>query len=190
MPKPSSFFPKTKFFINQSTPDPKKNFFENYSDHLDFLIQKFEQKFQQMQQMNSAMDMLRFIGKEALRRLSMFEQLRDRYDYFDEVVGATAMPALGLITSIASIGAALWEGTLTLAIKTGLKRNDYEDHLTNAGDFLLISVASILLSIASFLKSVISLVTRPIVTALQGYAEQDEDRFHNEDSIVGKAIFG
>ncbi|WP_298627384.1 hypothetical protein [uncultured Legionella sp.] len=190
MPNSSHFFPKTSFFINQKTPDPQKNFFENYSDHLGFLIIKFEQKFLQLQQMDSAQNALHFISKEALRRLNMFEQLRDRYDYFDEILGATALPALCLITSIASLSAALWESTQALAIKTGFTRNDNEDHLTDAGGFLLISVASILFSIASLLKSAISIVTRPIVTALQGYAEQDEDRFHNEESMVGRVLFG
>lgn len=190
MPQNFHFFPKSKFFINQKTPDPKKNFFENYSDHLDFLALKLDQKCYQLQQIDNTADAIRFIGKEALKRLTMFEQLRDAHDYFDEVLGVTVLPPLSIIISVAALGQALWEAAHHLAIKSGFTRNDYTDHLDNAGGFLLISITSILFSIACFLKSAISLATRPLVTAIHGYAEQDEDRFHNENSVIGRALFG
>lgn len=190
MPKFLNFFPKTKFFINQKKPDPTKNFFENYSDHLNFLIRKFDMKFNYLMSMDNTAAAFNYISKEALKRLSLFEQLRDGYDYFDEIMGTTTIPALGLIGSIASLGMALWESVQALVIKIRIIRTDHEDHLGNATGYLLLSAASFLVGMASFLKSALSLVTRPIVTALHGFAEQDEDRFYNEDSIVGRMIFG
>ena len=188
MPKIYNFFPKSKFFVNQKTPDPKKNFFENYSDHLDFLIMHFEQKFNKLRNFEDIGTALEYIGDEAIKRLKLFDQLRDGHDFFDEVVGATALPALGIIASIASLGTAIWESAQALAIKAGIARNDHEDHMDVAAGYLILSAASIILAIASFLKSAISIITRPIVTALTGFAEQDEDRFHNEDTFVGRAF--
>ncbi|KTD34368.1 hypothetical protein Lmor_1765 [Legionella moravica] len=188
MPKIHNFFSNTKIFVNQKTPDPKKNFFENYSDHLDFMIIHFQQKFNKLKNINDLDVALDYIGDEAIKRLKMFDPLRDGHDYFDEVVGATGLPALGIIASIASLGTAIWESAQALAIEMGIKRNDREDHLDIAAGYLILSAAAIIIAIASFVKSAISLITRPLVTALSGYAEQDEDRFHNEDALIGKSF--
>ncbi|CEG57734.1 hypothetical protein [Legionella fallonii] len=174
-----------KFFRVRRTPDPKKNFFQNYSDHFDYLQEKYEKVWHKLVEKQNLEEQFNFLNKQALKRLSIFEKLRDGYDYFDEVVGATALPAIGLVSSIATLGLALWEGIRALVIKIGLVNNDGQEHHVKAQSALLLSAASFLLSIACFLKSTISLITRPIVTAIYGFEKQDKERFINEDTVVG-----
>ncbi|KTD14531.1 hypothetical protein Lgra_0562 [Legionella gratiana] len=174
-----------KLFKESKKPDPKKNFFQNYSDHLDYLQHEFEEFWIKLEKTKKLEERLNLMSNEALKRLNIFERLRDGHDYMDEVVGATALPALGMIVSIGSFAAAVWEGAQALAIHVGLTKKDGEDHKENAANFLLLSAASFALSVASFLKSAISLISRPIITAFYGYAKQDIVRFHNDESIEG-----
>ena len=173
------------FFRGQRTPDSKKTFFQNYSDHLDYLQKKYEKRWNKLVEQESIGERFNFLSEQALKRISIFERLRDGYDYFDEVVGATAFPAISLVASIAGIGIALWEGIRALIIKIGLTNPDGEDHQANAGFALFTSTTAFLASIASFLKSVISLITRPIVTSIYGFETQDKERFINEDTVIG-----
>lgn len=174
-----------EFFKKSKTPNPKKNFFQNYADHLNYLEDEVKKAWEKMQATKTWDEQLNLIGDEALKRLNIFEKLRDGHDYMDEVVGATALPAMGMILSIASFAAAAWEGAHALAIHFNLAKKDGEDHKENAGNLLLLSAASFVLSIASFLKSAISMITRPIITAISGYAKQDTVRFHNDESVEG-----
>lgn len=174
-----------RFFRGQKKPDPNKNFFLNYSDHLDYLQMKYEKRWNKLVRLEGLEERFNFLVKQALKHISIFEQLRDGYDYFDEVVGATALPVVSLVVSIAEIGIALWESFRALIINIGLANHDGEDHLENAGFSLFTSAAAFLTSMASFLKSAISLVTRPIVTAIYGFEKQDKDRFINEDTVIG-----
>jgi hypothetical protein len=173
--------------FKKEKPSPKKNFFQNYSDHLDFLQDKFYKKFDELMHKGNLDEAFNYISNEALERLSIFERLRDGHDYCDEFVGATAIPVLGIIASFALLGKSLYESVETLAIKIGFSTDDHQNHLRSAGFYLMLSGISFVLSIASFLKSAISMVTRPIVTGLQGWAKQDEPRFLREDSNVKKA---
>lgn len=173
------------FFANpskSSKPDLKNNFFQNYADHLEFLHQKFKDKYDGFMGEKTVDMKLAILKNEALERLSIFEKIRDGHDYFDEVVGATAIPAMGAIVSLCSLAMAIWDAGQALAIKAGFVKDDEINHKDNAIDHLLLSAAALALSVASFVKSMIALVTRPIVTAIQGFAEQDEDRFHHSDS--------
>lgn len=174
-----------EFFKKSKTPNPKKNFFQNYSDHLNYLEQEIKEAWEKMQKTKTLEEQLNLISDEALKRLNIFERLRDGHDYMDEVVGATALPAMGMILSIASLAATAWEGAHALAIHFNLAKKDGEDHKENAANLLLLSAASFVLSVASFLKSALSLITRPVITAVQGFAKQDIVRFHNDESVEG-----
>lgn len=121
-------------------------------------------------------------------RLSIFEALRDGYDYFDEVVGATAIPALAGLACLGLAASAIWEGIQELAIKIGLQNNDHDKHLEKAAANLLLAGTAFVISIASFIKSAISLFTRPIVTSINGYKPQNINRFTIEDSIEDDVI--
>lgn len=173
------------FFANTNKPDSKKNFFQNYADHLDFLHIKFKKKYEQFMDTETIEEKLSILGNEALERLKVFEQLRDGHDYFDEVVGATAIPLIGAIASVCSLAIAIWDAAQLLAIKAGFVEDDGINHADNALNHLLLSATALALSVASFVKSAISMITRPVVTAIRGFAEQDEDRFYHKDSVLG-----
>lgn len=182
------FFSK-KTFKNQRKPDPKKNFFQNYDDHLSSLFVKLYESlpindFEDLQNtmLNTPSEFLGQVSNEAVKHLYLFDALRDGYDYFDEVVGATAIP---LLTGLASLGlatAAIWEGMQALAIKLGLQQPDHERHLDKAAANILLAGVALVLSVATFMKSLISLVTRPLVTLIQGFKPQDVHRFTIDDS--------
>ena len=173
------------FFESHKKPNSKKNFFQNYSDHLDHLETEFQKAFNDFTKKKTLCKQLDFISGEAVKRISIFEKLRDGHDYFDEVVGATALPLMALGMSLAALGKSILEAGTALAINLNLIEDDRNDHLENAGTWLMASAASFVLAIASFLKSVVSLITRPVVTAIQGFAEQDKNRFDVKDSVVG-----
>ncbi|KTD77181.1 hypothetical protein [Legionella waltersii] len=171
-------------------PSSDKNFFQNYSDHIDALEIKFIKKFNELKKPKNRGKIFDILADEALGRINIFEPLRDGHDYCDEFVGATALPALGLIASLAFAGKALFEAGEALFIKVGFSQKDGEDHLSKAGFALALSAISFALSIASFIKSAISLVTRPIATLFSGYAPQKEDRFYRNDGVDRLISFG
>ncbi|WP_133128090.1 hypothetical protein [Legionella nagasakiensis] len=171
------------FSAKQKKPNDKKNFFQNYNDHLQYLQVDLAEKLLAKHPRGSH-DLLAALMDEilSLKHLTMFDGLRDGYDYFDEVMGASVVPLLGVGAMVGSVGLAIWEGIQALAIKMNLQENDYGQHGDKALTCLVVAGASLVLSAAIFLKSVIGLVTRPIVTAIQGWKPQDEERFYNEDS--------
>ncbi|STX37665.1 hypothetical protein [Legionella feeleii] len=189
-----SFFQNVKICQGQKTPDTEKNFFQNYSDHFAFLEKEFKKKGAKLMEMNFD-DGLSFLSDQALERLKLFERLRDGHDYFDEVVGATAIPLMSLAVATVAAAAAIWEGVQDLAIHTGyMKAKDKVsvDENLDTSLYLMIAGSFFLLAVASFLKSAISLISRPVVTAIQGFDEQDKERFCNNDSVAGKVmgVFG
>lgn len=183
-----AFFDR-RICTKQAKPNPQKNFFENYYDHLNYLESEFDAKWNTCSKFRTIDEQLEFLGKEALKRLNLFERLRDGYDYMDEVVGATALPVMLLGASLANLAIAIWEGASALAISTGLinRKSDKAEHLEYAQTALLLSTLAFVGAIATFLKSAISLITRPVATALQGFAEQDVDRFYDDDSYESQA---
>lgn len=175
-----------RLFPGHKKPDRNKNFFQNYSDHLNHLQEKYYEAWQEFKEQTTFEQKLNFIGDQALERLTLFEKLRDGHDYFDEVVGATALPALGLVVSIATLGMALWEGIQALVIHTGLARGNAKEHQKEAQEDLLVSGLTFLGAIASFLKSAVSLITRPVVTAILGFEQQNKERFITDDTYANR----
>ncbi|MCL9685480.1 hypothetical protein [Legionella maioricensis] len=175
-----------RFFPGHKKPDRNKNFFQNYSDHLNYLQDKYAEAWEEFKNQATFDQKLDFIGEQALERLNLFEKLRDGHDYFDEVVGATALPALGLVISIATLGMALWEGIQALVIRTGIARGSIQEHQEGAKQDLLVSGVAFLGAIASFLKSAVSLITRPVITAIRGFEEQNIDRFITDDTYANR----
>ena len=175
-----------RLFPGHKKPNRNKNFFQNYSEHLNYLQAQYNEAWEEFQEQTTFDQKLDFIGEQALERLNLFEKLRDGHDYFDEVVGATALPALGLVVSIARISMALWEGIQALAIHSHLVRGNREEHQKQAREDLLISGLYFLRAIASFLKSAVSLITRPIITAIKGFEEQNTIRFITDDTYANR----
>ena len=177
---PFPFF-KTKILPSQKTPDPHKNFFQNYGDHFHYLKHDAVGIYEKYGKSDRKLSLL---TQEILARLTMFDALRDGYDYFDEVVGVTVIPFLSSAAAMCLGALALWEGAHALAIKAGMLTNDGGDHVSNAMAYLLAATTAYVISAVSYFKSMISLVTRPLVTACQGFQPQDKERFYDEDTAA------
>ena len=169
----------TTFFTMQEKPQKSKNFFENYTDHVRFLFDKYKQVIAS----ENFSGFIDNIAEASIKSLNLFEPLRDGHDYFDEVGGATAIPLASAVASIATFAMAAWEGLQALACSVGFMRSSTESHADEAVKFLQISLACALLALGSFVKSAVSLVTRPLVTAIKGFAPQDKERFMIDDSV-------
>ncbi|MDR3503275.1 MAG: hypothetical protein P4L79_11925 [Legionella sp.] len=162
-------------------PDPDKNFFYNYLDHLHALNKQSEALYAKFKQLNTTDEQLAFLENVFYERNLILQPLRDAHDYMDEVMGATVFPAVGMLTAIGSLIFAAWEGAQALAIHLGFASNDRIKHADKAFEFFIAAAITFTLSAVSFIKSLISLVSRPIATVEQGFAKQDTNRFYNED---------
>ncbi|CAM4470392.1 MAG: hypothetical protein LEGION0403_FIIPPAGN_00297 [Legionella sp.] len=162
-------------------PDPEKNFFSNYIDHLHALILHGGALWEEAKGLRTSVEQQNFIEKVFGDRNLILQPLRDGHDYMDEIMGATVLPTVALMTAAGALVTAVWEGAQALAIHWGLARNDHTDHARNALLFVLGAAAALTISVLSFIKSWISLVSRPIATIEQGFAKQDAPRFYNED---------
>ena len=180
-----SFFPKpivdlleTRVFASQATPNPDKNFFQNYYSHVKQLGINLEETTKGF---FKSEDMLEFLINEILGHMNMLDALRDGYDYADEVAGATVVEWLGSALTFGLVAAAVWQGAHMLAINTGLVEDDGEYHGTSAVLLLLAAAAVFAITAAIFAKSVISLVSRPIITLINDFKPQDVNRFYEQD---------
>ncbi|BCA95783.1 hypothetical protein TUM19329_21440 [Legionella antarctica] len=59
-----------RFFPAHKEPDRNKNFFQNYSDHLNYLQVKFQKIWDDFQEKATFDQKLDFIGEQALERLT------------------------------------------------------------------------------------------------------------------------
>ena len=179
-------------FKNHKKPAQYKNFFQNYSDHLNSGESKLREKYPSINEIDSPKSLInalstvtmKSLSKEVLTHLFIFDALRDGHDYFDEVMGATVVPLAAGIASICLTALAMWETAHALAITAGMAKDDGKPHGGHAIEFLLLAAAAALISVASFIKSAISLISRPIVTLINGANPQDTNRFANEDGFI------
>ncbi|MFI4919118.1 MAG: hypothetical protein ACHP65_06145 [Legionellales bacterium] len=179
------FFNNVKVPVHQKTPDENKNFFQNYLDHLDALFMQWEQKSKHGFQLWSepeADNFIKFLVQETLGYCTMLDKLRDGYDYYDEIMGVTALPILATLGSVVALTAAIYKGASALVHIGGV---DGDDSAADAVTALIMSALLLAAALGSLLKSALSLVSRPVVTAFQGYGTQNVDRFCNDDAIEG-----
>lgn len=161
-------------------PDPEKNFFFNYIDHLKALSKQAEKLCSDFDKL-SPTEKEELFWKTLNDRNLVLQPIRDAHDYMDEVMGATVLPAVALMAAAGALVASVWEGAQALAIHCGLMQNDHEAHADNALSCAIIAAAALTASVASFIKSWISMVSRLVATAEHGFAKQDAPRFYNED---------
>lgn len=175
------------FFLGQAVgskqrkPNPNNIFFQNYSAHLDYIQEETKTILNTINSKESLNEALAVLAEEIGKRLYVFEGLRDGHDYTDEILGATVLPILGMVTSIATLALAAWSGMKDLAMRACFMENDANYH---ASQMLLLSGMAFIVAVSSFLKSVFSLFTRPIATGIKGWEPQDTDRFIYENSII------
>lgn len=159
-------------------PNPKKNMFQNYIDHLNYVEIEGAKIWKRLDREN----MLGVLIGETVKRIRIFEALRDGHDYFDEVMGAFVGSTLCTIGAIGLVAYSLWELATALLMKTGLLKQDNESHLNNAVKGISCALTAFVLSMVIHLKSMLSLVTRPLITLFVGFNNQnDVDRFYDNE---------
>lgn len=167
------FFERSAY-TTHNTPDTKRTFFQNYLDHLFYLEESALIDFMEVMEKKDP----GYLTQKAAKHNTIFKPFRDRFDYLDDVLGATVTPMAFILGATTLLNYALYEGAIALAIKTKLRENDFKNHGVQASLFIAGAFLCFALSLAIFLKSVVSLITRPLVTAYEGYQEQDTPRFY------------
>lgn len=162
------------FFSKKKHPQKNKTFFQNYADHVRLMEEEGREKINTVTNFQNLGEAVNYLTNDALSRLKIFDSLRDGHDYFDEVIGATALPLAG---GLASLGLVTL-GVLDLANKyLGSQTSQQE---SKALTYFMLATAAFVLSVACFIKSAISLLSRPLATGINGFQEQDVNRFKVE----------
>lgn len=177
-----------RFFANargHTTANPQQNCFQNYGDHLKSNAKNAMEVFDKLQGPNT----FSVLVGETMKRVKIFEALRDGHDYADEVLGAAFGGAILTGAACGMLAMALWELGCSLTMKMGVVKDDGQSHLMKAGKYLLCAIAAYVLSAFIYLKSLISMVTRPIVTLIMGYKPRDmTERFVDNSDRVDPLI--
>lgn len=158
-------------------PNPQKNLFQNYIDHLNYIEIEGAKIWKRLDREG----MLGVLIIESVKRVKIFEALRDGHDYFDEVLGVLVGSTLCTMAAIGFVAYAVWELATALLMKTGLIKNDNESHWNNAIKGILCAMTAFVMSMVIHLKSMISLVSRPLITLFTGFTKQNVDRFYNNE---------
>lgn len=169
-----------RVLANQKKPDPKKNAIENYIDHAQYVFRKYkelEKELRSAKSMDKASDLM---YNTAIKRLNFFQPLRDGHDYTDEVLGVLSTPVV-LLASLTFLMKSIYH-KLSAVFINGNSRSDNDESIENLYNACL----GLIVGICNYLISAPSLITRPIATAIYGFAKQDTNRFYVEDSIEGK----
>ncbi len=153
--------------------NPKNNFFQNYSEHLNALDNKLFKEYNKIKTPDD-------FASTILSHATVFEPLRDTHDYADDIFGATVLPILAAALSLAAIANTFYEGAQVLLMKAGLMTGDADEHSQLAINSFMVSATSLAVAVASLIKSVVSLFARPIATMVCGYKDQDEVRFKDD----------
>lgn len=155
-----------------------KNFFQNYFDHMNVLAQHSNNAFEAFKTNEN----IGYILNGMVARLDPFEPLCDAHDFLDEVIGIVVRPIISISFAFYYAGAAIAEIVNALVNKEENSEDVNPKHSIKAKNNATVALYYALFSIAAFVKSVISIITRPLVTAIKGFEEREEDnRFHNDD---------
>ena len=158
-------------------PNPKQNCVQNYWDHMNSIEQDAHRLWNKVDTGN----WFKVLAGEAWNRTNMLEALRDGHDYTDEIMGAVVGSTVYSAVATGFLALALWEAVCGLAMKAGFVKDDKKDHVTPILKALVFAVAAYVMSLVIYLKSVVSLITRPIITALEGFKAQDTNRFYDNE---------
>ncbi len=163
-------------------PKQKLNFFQNYIHHTRAMDNKLSNEAKKvMTKDDNGKTLINFLAGH----VTWGDRLRDGYDLMDEVMGASAIPLAAKALAIAFALKAVWEGVQWAYHQATKEEFDEEcsnehNHGDKAVNDLFIAGSMVVICWTSLFKSVISLVTRPILTASQGWAKQDSNRFQDK----------
>ena len=172
------------------TPDLNKSTTQNYYDHLSFFYKSrygtaITVDYDGPRPLSFIHPLKPFVIP--FGRCDVFSSLHDRYDYIDELLGATIVP-------LALLGVATY--LVLKAIGHMFTLGVFVDQNRSEGIFggIFNALFAICLAIYCFSKSLLSLVTRPILTAVFGYSPLLENRFctgviDHKDLLPARTIF-
>lgn len=191
------------FFPDHKTADKKKSFLSNYVDHVKYKTEEFTGVARRIMQSDNVADITEGLAQELAKRWRLDEALYDKYDYADEIVGATLLPVVAATSSLAALLAAAFWGVRALASMALYKiielknlcrehKSDtssvseaVEHHKNEARQYAVLAAVGLIITLFVAIKSWLSLLSRPAVTLWNGWQEPQEDRFHSDDSVVG-----
>ena len=158
-------------------PNPKQNCLQNYWDHMNAI----EHDAHKLWNETNSSNWFKVLAREAWTGLNMSDALRDGHDYMDEAVGLVAGSTIYSAIATGLLCKALWETACGLAITIGLAKDDGQSHSGNIVKALCFALAAYVMSVVVYLKAAISLISRPLVTALVGWKPQDTNRFYDKE---------
>lgn len=183
------------FFTAQNKPNKSKNSLQNYFDHLDSVLYKAITQFDSIcacvspAQAKEALH--QFIDLMFTSHIQIFDPLRDRYDYFDEVLGACLANVAANLFFQALYWAMLAEMMFTLAKIIAFRLGYISEWEGKEPAWHLLLLGSTVMALEIiYLKSMLSLITRPIATLINGWQDQDIPRFNDHTSIQGRISSG
>ncbi len=170
-----------------TTPSADKGTYQNYVSHLKHVYGEAKVVYNTYSS-SSFGGRFTLLGKTAVDRFRVLNAYHDRYDIADEVSGATVIPfVLGILGTVTTL-LTIWELGHLLAIKVRLVNDDHKSHGDRAAMFLLAGIAVSLSSTIIFMKSALSLVTRTLLTAINGWKEPTQERFSDGSLDVGNMV--
>lgn len=171
-------------------PDSKKNSFQNYFDHMKSSIDKEIKQIRQLEQKIQKHDLNEYEkcaarvnhrAQNLFASLNALEPICDRYDYMDDVFTAVAIHLCKPVIILAGCAYSLFEAGYWAGIKTNLLEDDGQDHAAKALCGIAYTLALTAECFIRLANAVVSLISRPIFTAVKGYREQpDENRFYTD----------
>lgn len=171
-------------------PDSKKNSFQNYFDHVKSSIYKEINQLEELEkslQSQSANEYEKCAARIQHRSQNLFaslnalEPIRDRYDYMDDVLTAVGVYLCKSAVILGGCAYSLFQAGYWAGIKTNLLQDDGKDHGAKALCGVAYTLALTAECFVRLANAVVSLISRPIFTAVKGYREQpDENRFYTD----------
>jgi hypothetical protein len=155
----------------KSTPDAGKSFVENYYDHLSFFY-KSRNGTNIPSPVEGGVLQMPIPLKPIVRpfgRFNVHKALHDRYDYADEIIGATIAP----VACVLAAGYLFTKAVVSLLTFASFTDQSFLE--ATLGNFCQ-AIIALCMAAYIFVKSVASLLIRPLIT-LGGYDTSDEDRF-------------
>lgn len=173
--------------FESSKPSGDLSFFQNYKAHIHFLSERHKDVLDELLSDETSNDQINKIYAHEINiKSNFFTPFHDPYDATDECLGATLLP---LVCALTSVAVALW-ATKEIIHEIGITChifNDDDSHAMNALISIGVSVGVAILSVALLVKFSLSLLTRTCATAADAISnclEKTQSELCNEPRFL------
>ena len=168
------------------TPNKNLNFIQNYFNHLKAVDSKLGKEIKYLSGKRTFRQEIQrdVLGREKsgsdvlLGHINAFDPLKDGHDYMDNIMGATVGTLIGAAVSIIFLASGLYEGIMSLVTSGAEPAKHYDNMQVSLSASLLTAAVTLI----NFANSFVSVFTRPVITAINGWDKSKEDRFRDEFS--------